>query len=153
MQILPIALAAAALGEEAWASKASRTCHSLSTTRPRRPILCKPYDVTALREMIRKRLASSPQRAPAHFTASLIALTGLPRTVLLAGLAANFCFSFVNGLMPSRAGRAGFFTTTNFAKPWRTKTPIFFLSLIHILLNFAFDLVDDFAHLIFSLDS
>jgi hypothetical protein len=27
----------------------------------------------------------------------------------------------VNGLIPSRAGRAGFVTTTNFAKPWSTK--------------------------------
>src|SRR5215469_6006002 len=31
--------------------------------------------------------------------------------------------------MPSRAGRAGFFTTTNFAKPGRTNTPFFFSSL------------------------
>src|SRR5580704_12100899 len=62
-------------------------------------------------------------------TASLMALTGLARTALLAGFAANLCFSFVNGLMPSRAGRAGFFTTTNFAKPGRTKTPFFLSSL------------------------
>src|ERR1700733_2502233 len=46
-----------------------------------------------------------------HFTASLIAFTGLARTALLAGLAANFCFCLVNGLMPSRAGRAGFLWT------------------------------------------
>jgi hypothetical protein len=52
-----------------------------------------------------------------QITASLMALTGLARTPLLAGLAANFCFSLVNGLMPSRAGRAGFLTTTNLAKP------------------------------------
>src|ERR1700733_13932993 len=62
-------------------------------------------------------------------TASLIAFTGLARTPLLAGLAANFCFSFVNGLIPSRAGRAGFFTTTNLAKSWNTNTPFFFSSL------------------------
>jgi len=60
-------------------------------------------------------------------TASLSALIGRARTPLLAGFAGNFCFSFVNGLMPSRAGRAGFFTTTNFAKPGSVKTP-FFLS-------------------------
>jgi hypothetical protein len=38
----------------------------------------------------------------------LIALTGLARTPLLAGFAANLCFSLVKGLIPSRAGRAGF---------------------------------------------
>ena len=32
-----------------------------------------------------------------------MALIGRARTVLLAGLAANICFSFVKGLMPSRA--------------------------------------------------
>ena len=55
--------------------------------------------------------------APAQLTASLIAFTGLALTALLAGLAANVSSCFVNGLMPLRAGRAGFFTTTNLAKP------------------------------------
>ena len=48
---------------------------------------------------------------------------------LLAGLAANFWRSLVNGLIPFLAGFAGFFTTVNFAKPWSTKTPAFFSSL------------------------
>ena len=50
-------------------------------------------------------------------TESFIAFTALARTPLLAGFAANFCFSLVKGLIPSRAGRAGFLTTTNLAKP------------------------------------
>ena len=66
----------------------------------------------------------TPGLSASQATASLTALTGRARTALLAGLAANICFSFVNGLMPSRAGRAGFFTTTNFAKPCRTKMPV-----------------------------
>ena len=56
-------------------------------------------------------------RSAHQATASLTAFTGLARTALLAGLAANFCFCLVNGLMPSRAGRAGFLTTTNLANP------------------------------------
>jgi hypothetical protein len=55
--------------------------------------------------------------------------TGLALTALLAGFAANLCFSLVNGLIPLRAGLAGFFTTSNFAKPWSTKMPFFFSSL------------------------
>src|ERR1700691_4577895 len=65
----------------------------------------------------------------AYFTASLTAFTGRARTALLAGFAANVCSCLVNGLMPLRAGRAGFFTTVNFAKPWSTNTPAFFSSL------------------------
>jgi hypothetical protein len=51
------------------------------------------------------------------FTASLTAFTGLAHTALLAGFAANICSCFVNGLMPLRAGRAGFLWTVNFARP------------------------------------
>src|SRR3954469_18244858 len=58
-----------------------------------------------------------------------MALTGRALTVLLAGLAAKVVGSFVNGLIPLRAGRAGFFLTTNLAKPCRTKEPFFFSSL------------------------
>src|SRR5450432_2426308 len=61
--------------------------------------------------------------------ASLIALVGRALTALLAGLAAKVVGSFVKGLMPLRAGRAGFLTTTNFANPGSTKTPFFFSSL------------------------
>src|SRR5882672_10060042 len=61
--------------------------------------------------------------------ASLMALIGRAFTALLAGLAAKVVGSLVNGLMPLRAGRAGFFTTTNFAKPGNTKIPFFFNSL------------------------
>ena len=53
----------------------------------------------------------------AHFTASFTAFTGLARTALLAGFAANVCSCFVKGLMPFRAGRAGFLWTVNFARP------------------------------------
>src|ERR1700677_831313 len=67
--------------------------------------------------------------AAAYFTASLTAFTGRARTALLAGLAANVCSCLVNGLMPLRAGRAVFFTTTNFAKPCSTNVPVFFSSL------------------------
>jgi hypothetical protein len=58
-------------------------------------------------------------RAPTvpYLTASLTAFTGLARTALLAGFAANVCSCFVNGLMPLRAGRAGFLWTVNFARP------------------------------------
>jgi hypothetical protein len=52
-----------------------------------------------------------------YTTASFTAFTGLARTALLAGLAANFCFCLVKGLIPSRAGRAGFLWTVNFASP------------------------------------
>ena len=58
-----------------------------------------------------------------------MAFTGRALTALLAGFAANVCFCLVNGLTPSRAGRAGFYTTTNFATPGRTKMPFFFSSL------------------------
>src|SRR4051812_32474581 len=58
-----------------------------------------------------------------------MALVARALTALLAGLAAKVVGSLVNGLMPLRAGRAGFFTTTNFAKPGSTKTPFFFSSL------------------------
>jgi hypothetical protein len=58
-----------------------------------------------------------------------MALIGRALTALLAGLAANVVGSLVNGLMPLRAGLAGFFTTMNFAKPGSTNTPFFFNSL------------------------
>jgi hypothetical protein len=64
-----------------------------------------------------------------QLTASLMAFTGRARTVLLAGLAANVCSCFVKGLMPLRAGQAGFFTTTNFAKPGSMNRPFFLSSL------------------------
>src|SRR5438067_1435374 len=60
---------------------------------------------------------------------SLIAFTGLARTLLLAGLAAMVIGSLVNGLMPGRCLVAGFFTTTNFANPGRMNAPDFFNSL------------------------
>src|SRR5215468_11239587 len=59
--------------------------------------------------------------------ASLIALIGRAFTALLAGLAAKTVGSLVKGLMPFLAGRAGRFTTTNFANPGSTNRP-FFLS-------------------------
>src|SRR5579863_7937048 len=74
-------------------------------------------------------VCAPPGHPALHFTASLTAFTGLALTALLAGFAANFCFCLVKGLIPSRAGRAGFFTTTNLAKPCRTNTPVFFSSL------------------------
>src|SRR6185295_167560 len=76
---------------------------------------------------LRRRSGASGATAGNQAMASLIALIGRAFTALLAGLAANVVGSFVKGLIPLRAGRAGRFTTTNFAKPGRTNRP-FFLS-------------------------
>ena len=57
------------------------------------------------------------------------ALTGRARTILRAGLALNIISAPVNGFLPMRALVAGFFTTTNLAKPGTTNTPVFFSSL------------------------
>jgi hypothetical protein len=46
--------------------------------------------------------------------------------------------------MPLRAGRAGFFTTTNFAKPWSTKTPI----LLQLLVTDGDECLDDLLHVL-----
>src|SRR5206468_2874620 len=54
---------------------------------------------------------------------------------LLAGFAANVVGSFVKGLMPLRAGRAGLFFTRNLAKPGSTNAPFFFSSLWPISAN------------------
>ena len=56
-------------------------------------------------------------------------LAGRAFTALLAGFAAKVVGSFVNGLIPLRAGRAGFLMTTNLAKPGTTKAPLFLSSL------------------------
>src|SRR5689334_12139854 len=76
---------------------------------------------------LRRRTGAPDGAAVFQAMASLIALIGRAFTALLAGLAANTVGSFVKGLMPLRAGRAGRFTTTNFAKPGSTNKP-FFLS-------------------------
>jgi hypothetical protein len=57
-------------------------------------------------------------------TASFAAFTGRARMIFRAGLALNTVGSFVNGLMPFRSLVAGFFMTTNLAKPGTTPTPI-----------------------------
>src|ERR1700683_4678234 len=51
-------------------------------------------------------------------------LRGTARTFLLAGLALNVIFSPVNGLTPSRALVAGFFTTFSFSRPGSVKSPL-----------------------------
>src|SRR5579863_8660680 len=48
----------------------------------------------------------------------------MTRTFLLAGLALNIIFSPVNGLTPSRALVAGFFTTFIFSKPGIVNRPL-----------------------------
>src|SRR6202011_3631405 len=63
------------------------------------------------------------------YTASFAAFTGRARMIFRAGLALNTVGSFVNGLMPFRSLVAGFFMTTNLAKPGTTKAPFFFSSL------------------------
>ena len=63
------------------------------------------------------------------YTASFAAFTGRARMIFRAGLALNTVGSFVNGLMPFRFLVAGFFMTTNLAKPGTTKAPFFFNSL------------------------
>src|ERR1700726_3654588 len=69
-----------------------------------------------------------PARSLFH-TASLAALTGRARMIFRAGLALNTVGSLVNGLMPLRSLVAGFFITTNFAKPGTRNVPFFFNSL------------------------
>merc|ERR1712100_259140 len=51
---------------------------------------------------------------------------GRARTVLLAGFALKTHGSLVNGLMPLRAGRAGFFFNFRFKAPTSLKEPFFF---------------------------
>src|SRR5262245_22000347 len=63
------------------------------------------------------------------YTASFAAFTGRALTIFRAGLALKTVGSFVNGLMPFRSLVAGFFMTTNLAKPGTTKAPFFFSSL------------------------
>src|SRR6267154_5093662 len=72
---------------------------------------------------------AGPHARDSAQTASLTAFTGRALMSLRAGLALNTVGSLVNGLMPLRALVAGFFTTTNFAKPGSTKDPVFLSSL------------------------
>ena len=55
------------------------------------------------------------REASYEFTIALRLFSGMTRTFLLAGLALKVIFSPVNGLMPSRAFVAGFFTTFIFS--------------------------------------
>merc|ERR1711998_253236 len=57
---------------------------------------------------------------------SLSFFMGRPRTVLLAGFALKTHGSFVKGLTPLRAGRAGFFFSFMFNAPASLKEPFFF---------------------------
>ena len=52
-----------------------------------------------------------------QLTMALRLFSGMARTFLLAGFALNIIFSPVNGLTPSRALVAGFFTTFSFSRP------------------------------------
>ncbi len=70
-----------------------------------------------------------PSRAPrpgTQFTESFSAFTGRMRTFFEAGFALKVIFSPVNGLMPSRAFVAGFFTRRIFARPGSVATPFCF---------------------------
>src|SRR5688572_11123980 len=58
-----------------------------------------------------------------QFTKALRAFSGSARTFLEAGFALNVIFSFVKGLMPSRAFVAGFFTTFSLSKPGSVNRP------------------------------
>ncbi len=78
------------------------------------------------------RTGEGSKRKPNYAIASLIALAGRALTALLAGFAANVVGSLVNGLIPSRAGLAGFLTTTNLANPGRMNMPFFLSSLCPI---------------------
>ena len=55
--------------------------------------------------------------------ASLSCLTGRAFTTLLAGLALKMAGWPVKGLMPSRAGTAGFLTVTSLIRPGSTTSP------------------------------
>merc|ERR1719258_26108 len=57
---------------------------------------------------------------------SLSFFIGRARTVLLAGFALKTHGSLVKGLMPFRAGRAGFFFSFKFNAPASLKEPFFF---------------------------
>src|SRR6478672_5933781 len=59
-----------------------------------------------------------------QFTIDLRLLSGSARTLRLAGLALNIIFSPVNGLMPSRALVAGFFTTLSLSSPGSVNRPL-----------------------------
>src|SRR5690606_27980715 len=59
-----------------------------------------------------------------EFTKPFRFLSGMTRTFLLAGLALNIIFSPVNGLIPSRAFVAGFFTTFILSSPGRVNRPL-----------------------------
>merc|ERR1712087_1081464 len=83
----------------------------------------------------RKGLVSPPtatcERLPAspllpQLIISLSFFIGRALTVLLAGLALKTHGSFVKGLIPLRAGRAGFFFNFRFNAPASLKEPFFF---------------------------
>src|SRR5580698_9314545 len=58
-----------------------------------------------------------------QFTNSLSVFNAAMRTFLLAGFALNIIFSPLNGLTPSRAFVAGFFTTFIFKRPGSVNKP------------------------------
>merc|ERR1719231_1410252 len=74
---------------------------------------------TATQERVRNNEAS-------QLIISLSFFMGRARTVLLAGFALKTHGSFVKGLMPLRAGWAGFFFSFRFNAPASLKDPFFF---------------------------
>src|SRR5689334_7756015 len=71
--------------------------------------------------------AARTPRPADHIAASLSFLSGRTLSLVVAGLAANHCSSFVNGLMPLRLGLAGTLTALIFSRPGRVKVPAPFL--------------------------
>merc|ERR1719199_2430889 len=72
-----------------------------------------------------QKQARAYQRAP-QLIISLSFFMGNARTVLLAGFALKTHGSLVKGLIPLRAGRAGFFLSFRFKAPANLKEPFFF---------------------------
>src|SRR6478735_1892561 len=71
----------------------------------------------------RAPMARANERSLAQFTNALRLFSGRARTFLEAGFALKIIFSFVNGLMPSRAFVAGFFTTFSLSRPGSVNRP------------------------------
>lgn len=92
------------------------TCHGvhIGNTPAHRRMQAPPSDAASVRHI-------------AQAAASLSFFSGRTLPLTLAGLAANHCSSFVNGLVPLRLGLAGTFTDVIFSKPGNVKKPTPFL--------------------------
>merc|ERR1719162_316739 len=84
-----------------------------------------PFAMGALNQELKQ---SSDRLKEAQFTISLNFFIGRQRTVLLAGFALKTQGSFVNGLTPFLAARAGFFLSFMLRTPPSLNLPFFFNS-------------------------